>query len=199
MIASIILAAGDSVRMKRPKALLPIDGTTFLGRILDNHRALGTGRMVLVLGNNAGAVLAEIPGDDFEVIINPHPENGQLSSLLAGLEAVRPQGPAGVIVHPVDHPMVRVDTLRMIVSAGLLHAGKLVIPTCRGRRGHPVVFPSTMFAELANAPLPVGARAVTRSRVADTVEVPTGDEGILMNIDTQDDYERLRRALQRTS
>ncbi|HLF13314.1 MAG TPA: nucleotidyltransferase family protein [Bacteroidota bacterium] len=199
MIASLILAAGDSVRMGRPKALLPVDGTTFLGRILDNYRALGTGKIALVLGKNAPAVLAEIAAHDIEVVINPRPEQGQLSSLLAGIGALRPHDPAGVIVHPVDHPMVGIGTLRLVVSAALLHVGKIVIPTCRGRRGHPVVFPSTLFGELAKAPLSVGARAVTRSRISDIVEVRTGDEGILTNIDTQQEYARLRRDQPRTS
>lgn len=185
--------------MGRPKALLPVDGTTFLGRILDNYRALGTGKIALVLGKNAPAVLAEIAAHDIEVVINPRPEQGQLSSLLAGIGALRPHDPAGVIVHPVDHPMVGIGTLRLVVSAALLHVGKIVIPTCRGRRGHPVVFPSTLFGELAKAPLSVGARAVTRSRISDIVEVRTGDEGILTNIDTQQEYARLRRDQPRTS
>jgi molybdenum cofactor cytidylyltransferase len=184
--------------MGRPKALLPVDGATFLVRILDNHRALGAGTIALVLGDNAPAVLAATPTEDLVVVINPHPEEGQLSSLLAGLVALRPLHPAGVIVHPVDHPAVGPVTLRLVLDAALLHAGKIVIPTCRGRRGHPVVFPSTLFGELGRAPLSVGARAVTRTRVSDIVEVRTDDEGILTNVDTPEEYERLRRDLRRT-
>ena len=103
MIGVIILAAGDSLRMGRPKALLPIDGTTFLGRILDNYRLLNAGTIALVLGADAPAVARAISTDDLTVVINRHTDRGQLTSLLEGLAALPSCDLSGVIVDPVDH------------------------------------------------------------------------------------------------
>lgn len=182
--------------MGRPKALLPIGSTTFLGKILDDHRTLGTGRIVLVLGRDAGSVMKDVSDGGIDTIVNPDPGRGQLSSLVTALEALRDDAPAAVIVHPVDHPMVRGETLTFIRDAALLHPGRIIIPTCRSRRGHPVAFPSELFGELEQAPPGEGARSVVRSRPAAVVELRTGDEGVLANIDTPEAYERLRRDLQ---
>ena len=187
------------MRMGRPKALLPIDGTTFLGRILDNYRLLNPGTIALVLGADAPAVVRAISTDDLTVVINPRTGRGQLSSLLEGLAALQSCDLSGVIVHPVDHPMVGIDSLRLIIDAALRHPDNIVIPTFGIRRGHPVVFPSTLFAELAVAPPSAGARAVIQSHPAEILEVRSADDGILKNIDTPGEYERLCRDLQRTA
>jgi molybdenum cofactor cytidylyltransferase len=191
MIAAIILAAGSSTRMGRPKALLPIGHTTFLRHILDLYRDSGVDRTVVVLGKDSGSVGAEFAGADAMIAVNPRPEGGQISSLLVGLKALEPLSPPAVIVHPVDHPAVTAATIRQVVDSALTRPGKIIIPVCAGRRGHPVVFPSGVFRDLERVPSGEGARAVTRSRSADVLEIDTEDEGVLTDIDTPDDYERL--------
>jgi len=191
VIAAIILAAGSSSRMGRPKALLPIAHTTFLRHILELYRDSGVGRTVVVLGKDSGTVGAEFAGTDAKIVVNPRPEGGQISSLLVGLRVLEPLAPSAVIVHPVDHPAVTAATVGQIVDSAITRPGKIIIPVCAGRRGHPVVFPSGVFEELKNVPSGQGARAVTRSHRSDVVEFETEDEGVLTDIDTPEEYERL--------
>ncbi len=191
MIAAIILAAGSSSRMGRPKALLPLGHTTFLRHILDLYRGSGVVQTVVVLGEDSGSISPEIAGADTRIVVNPQPEKGQISSLLAGLESLEPLAPSAVVVHPVDHPVVTAGTIRHIVSAALIRPGKIIVPVCAGRRGHPVVFPSGVFGELKRIPPGEGAHVVTRAHTADLLEIETGDEGTLRDIDTPEEYERL--------
>jgi len=190
MIAAIILAAGFSSRMGRAKALLPLAHTTYLGHILDIYRGSGVGQTVVVLGRDAELIRTEIPAGDAVVVLNSRPEGGQISSLILGIEALETICPTAVIVHPVDHPAVASVTVRRILSAASIQPGKIIIPVCAGRRGHPVVFPSSVFDELKNVPPGQGARAVTRARAGEILEVATEDEGILTDIDTPEEYER---------
>jgi len=146
---------------------------------------------VVVLGEDSASIRAEIAAADTRIVVNPQPEKGQISSLLAGLEALEPLAPSAVIVHPVDHPVVTGGTVRHILSTALVRPGKIIIPVCAGRRGHPVVFPSGVFGELKRVSPGQGARVVTRAHTADLLEIETGDEGILTDIDTPEEYERL--------
>jgi molybdenum cofactor cytidylyltransferase len=196
VVAAIILAAGKSERMGRPKALLPIEDSTFLERILKLYAGSAVGRVVVVLRGDGGPV----PQDPIPVnpspgriltVANPDPEGDQLSSLLAGIAALEPFHPAGAAVHPVDHPLVLPGTVELILDAAARNPRSIVIPVCRGRRGHPVVFPSGLFGAMKKIPPGMGARAVLRDPGADVVEVVTDDAGILADIDTPEDYERI--------
>lgn len=192
MIAVIILAAGKSERMGRPKASLAIGDSTFLETILDRYDDPGIGRIVVV-GRAGAEPLRFDPGEGkVGAVTNPDPRGDQLSSLLAGIDAVEPSGPAAVIVHPVDHPLVSRATIATILAAALRAPGTVIVPLCGGRRGHPVLFPRELFPALRNVPPGGGARAVIRDPRTRLLEIETGDGGILADIDTPEDYERLR-------
>ena len=137
----VVLAAGASRRMGRPKALLDFGGRTCLDLVLEASRGEGERGVILVLGSDGVAILREVgsrPG--VTVVHNRNHERGQTSSLKAGLRAV---GPAvrGFFVMPVDHPLVRSEDLRLLTERFCdLGPGKsVVVPTWQGRRGHPVL------------------------------------------------------------
>lgn len=196
MITGIILAAGESKRMGRPKALLKIEEQTFIHRIVGvlNHPAIS--RVVVVLGAHADAVREEIKNVNVRTVVNPHYQLGQLSSLITGLQEAEGVRSNGIIVHPVDHPMVTGETVQALVEHFLLHSSPIVLPTYGGKRGHPVIFSSTLFDELKQAPPSIGARAVVWAHEEEVVEIPRDDSGIVSNVDTQTDYENLQRHLQ---
>ncbi len=195
MITGIILAAGESKRMGRPKALLRIGKQTFIRRIIAalNHPAIT--RIVVVLGAHADDVREEIKDLNVTVVVNHDYLRGQLSSLIVGIAEAERGESSAVIVHPVDHPLVTAGTVHALVESFLVHQPALVLPTFEGKRGHPVIFPSTLFQELKQAPLSIGARAVVRQHRDSVVEVPCPDSGVIRNIDTVADYENLQRAL----
>lgn len=192
-IAGIILAAGESARMGQDKALLPWGNTTFLEHVLHQVKNSPVGLVRVVLGANAEAVQKRIPFAPAEVVINPNWKQGQLSSLIAALDSL-PRGMVeAALVCLVDHPAISADLIRVLLEK-FQQSGKLIaIPTWRGRRGHPVIFSAKLFEELRRAPLDVGARAVVRQHPGDILEVPVDDEGVILDINNKEAYEKILR------
>jgi len=192
MIAALILAAGESRRMGRPKALIPYQGLTFVEHLLAATRLPRIGETRVVLGAGAAEIRGRLPVRDSQIVVNADWESGPLSSIWAGLRSLPDSGIEGALICPVDHPLV---TLRLIggLVAAFDRSGKaIVLPTFLGRRGHPVLFASRLFGELMMAPLDVGARAVVRAHRAEIEEVATEEEGVVLNLNDPGALERLR-------
>jgi len=190
MISSIILSAGASGRMGTPKALLKIGGKTFLQQIIATlqHEKIDT--KIAVLGAHAEHIKTSIEDIDVTIVINQQWQQGQLSSLVKGLEVLNYDTTDGVLVWPVDHPLVSKKVIGEMIDKFTKQKGFIIIPMYKGRRGHPVIFPKILFNELTNAPLGEGARAVVRQHHDKVYELETDDESVLVNIDTPDDYEK---------
>lgn len=207
MIAGIVLAGGASSRMGRTKALLPIDDTTFVARIVSSLQQAGCARVLVV----AGAALEEIEAEvrrraqDTRVVHNPAPGRGQLSSLQVAIEqfrnaadANRGRGaaeshdePEAAVVALCDHPLVRVETVRCLIEAWRTSKADVVRPAFGGRHGHPVVFARRMFPLLLATDPETGARAVVRAPDVSRVDVEVDDPGVFVDVDTPDDFARL--------
>jgi len=188
--AALVLCAGRSARMGRPKALLPFQGGTFLSVILDRLRALGLPFMAVVRGPDLllpEEVLAGLP-----VLVNPDPETGPIGSIQAGLKAGA-RGFPWLLAVPVDHPAVTLETLQALVRAAEAGGGHLWVPSHRGRRGHPVVFSQACYEDLMSVPPGEGARWVVARHRNLRVEVPVEDPGVLRNVDTPQEYRQLLR------
>src|SRR4026209_2685251 len=107
MIAAVVLSAGESSRIGRPKALLPIEGETFIGRIVAALKRTQTAKIVVVLGHNADQLAATIRSLGVEILVNPDYKLGQLSSLQVAVRSL--QGDTGcdaMLLHLVDHPYI---------------------------------------------------------------------------------------------
>ncbi|HLV01112.1 MAG TPA: nucleotidyltransferase family protein [Acidobacteriota bacterium] len=188
-IASLILAAGESARMGSPKALCRYQGETFIERIIRLHREHNL-RTIVILGFDQSAILKAISARDAEIVLNPRPELGPLSSLQVTLPLV--SSCEAILLHPVDHPCVRSETIGRLVEAFRRLPASILIPETSGQKGHPVLFPSRYFLDLKCAPLDQGARAVTRRYRPNIHRVPVGDPGILINVNTPEDLSGLR-------
>jgi len=188
-IEGILLAAGESRRMGYPKPLLLIDGKTFIEKIAATMLAV-VPRLVIVLGAHRDRVRAAIPHDErIEIVENPNYSLGQLSSLKIGLGALRTDAD-GAIVHLADHPAVRVESFRAIVDTYERTGKPIVIARNGGRRGHPVLFDRSVFAELRNAPEGEGARHVVNADASRVEYVDLDDPGINLDLDTPADLAR---------
>ena len=197
MIPAIVLAAGKSSRMGRPKALLPVgsSGDTFLTHILHVLRAGGIMRASIVIGGHAAAIRATLPPNDefLRVVENENYEQGQLSSLLVGLSSVEASHDdvEAVMVTLVDLPLITAATVRAVLDTYRnAPAAPIVRPRRGNRYGHPVIFSRGVFAELKGADPNTGAKPVVRAHAAQEVNVDVADDGAFTDIDTPEDYKR---------
>ena len=191
MIAAIILAAGESSRMGTPKALLPFKDSTFLESILLKVRKAKYNNIIIVLGQHYGRICRSIPiKQDHDVIRNPNPEKGQLSSLQLALKNVKDEA-QGVLIVLVDHPLVSQVTYQIIYEHACAQPDAIIIPVYKNRKGHPVYFARKFFNALIQAPLNQGARYVVHNNKSSVVEIPVEDEGIIMDIDTREQYNKI--------
>jgi len=192
LLAALILAAGESKRMGTPKALLQHEGRTFLERILEASRHPRIGVTLVVLGAHADRVHSKLPLESVTVVENSEWKSGQLSSIQAGLRALAGQTLDGVIVFLVDHPFISSALVGVLIERFYESGMPIVVPTFQGKRGHPVLFSQRLFDDLLAAPLDVGARAVVWQHSSEVLEVPTDEEGVVLNLN---DPDALRRAL----
>ena len=192
MLAAVILSAGASSRMGRPKALLPYREGTFLEHLIEATRHPQIGATRIVLGAGAEVIRALAKLDPSFVVLNPKWEQGQLSSIWAGLRSLEGIDIDGIVLCPIDHPLVSARLVGELVDRFYEDKKAIVLPTYNGRRGHPAIFSNALFGELLAAPGDKGARAVVWAHATDILEVPTDEEGVILNIN---DPDMLKRAI----
>lgn len=195
MLPGIILAAGDSIRMGSPKALLPSpDGRPFVTRIVDTLHEAGIVELVVVTGRDHEALVKVLrEGVRVPPLIarNADPSRGQLSSLRVGMDAVVRPDTQGILVTLVDVPMVAVSTVTRVVTAWQRARAPIVRPAIGDRHGHPVIFDGAVLDALRTAPIDAGAKTVVRAHEHDLLNVSVEDEGCLTDLDTPEDYRKL--------
>jgi molybdenum cofactor cytidylyltransferase len=191
-LAAAILAAGESRRMGRPKALVPFEGLTFVEHLLQatNHPRVGIVRVVL--GANAESIQAELKLDQEIVVVNQDWQQGQLSSIQSAIRSLPADQTAGLLLCPVDHPLISSQLVSRLVAEFDSDRKLIVVPTHQGRRGHPVIFHASVYAELLDASPNVGARQVVWAHPDAIAEIETDEAGVILNLN---DPETMRKAL----
>jgi molybdenum cofactor cytidylyltransferase len=188
----VILAAGASSRMGKPKLLLPWGGTSVLGHLIAQWKVLRAGQIAAVWATGDQAVSAELDRLDFpgvNRVVNPTPERGMFSSIQC---AARWGGWNAELTHWAivlgDQPHLRSETLRALLDLAGKQSNQVCQPSRRGRPRHPVVVPKTVFAKLKDS------RAETLKEFLQTL--PSGaalcevdDPGLDFDVDTPADYE----------
>jgi CTP:molybdopterin cytidylyltransferase MocA len=194
MLPGIVLAAGRSSRMGRAKFALPAGpGHTFVSRIAACLDEAGIGPLIVVASPDAIVELRSALGDFVRraiVAVNERPEEGQLSSLQAGLTMVAVET-RGVLVTLVDLPAVRAATVSALLAAWQRSQAPLVRPVRVGRHGHPFVATGAVIDALRHAPRAKTIREVLQPFVPQAIDVPCDDAGAFEDVDTPDDYRRL--------
>jgi molybdenum cofactor cytidylyltransferase len=196
MIWAVVLAAGASTRMGQPKALLrAADGRSFLSRIVDAACAGGTKGVAVVIGPPHASVIAaaldaQMMHSHHEIVRahNELPERGMLTSVQAGLRSLPPDASAA-LVWPVDIPFVQAATVRRLLE---VEPGKIVVPVYGGRGGHPLRLPRALFAEVMAGDPEQGLRGILARRPGETERLVVADPGVLVDVDTPEEYEKTR-------
>jgi molybdenum cofactor cytidylyltransferase len=191
MIAGLILAAGESSRMGRDKALLTYRGRTFLETIVTTLREVGIEHVAVVLGHHAEEIQQAIKLEGGEIVVNFEYHRGQTSSLQAGLRALASDDLEAIVLCLVDHPAVSAATVQTLVEAFHQSHAPVVIPTYQGQHGHPVIIGRALFSELLSLDPGEGANTVIRKYRDATQLVEVDDPGILRDVDDPETYHHL--------
>jgi molybdenum cofactor cytidylyltransferase len=182
----ILLAAGSSSRMGRPKQLLPYRGTTLLGHAVATAKDSGCTAIVVVLGANAAEIGETLSGQPVEVVENLLWPEGMGTSIQAGVSALAGRDLDGVILALADQPLVTPATLRGLVDAHRSTGKPIVAAQYAGTAGVPVYFHRSYFPALLALSPNQGCKGVILGNRADALLVDCPEAA--MDIDTPDDY-----------
>jgi len=196
----VILAAGESSRMGRDKALLAWPpGTAGRGTFLSATIELlqpASDMVMVVAGKNADSLRPVVYAAAGYLVENRHPELGQFSSLQLGLQEVLNHGRDAAIVALVDRPPAHPSTLARLCAAfsDAYESGKwAVVPEHGERHGHPILIGREMIEAFLRAPASSNAREVEHAHAARILYVPVKDANVVANVNTPEDYERLAK------
>jgi len=194
MVQGIILAAGLSTRMGRPKLVLEVGGRPVIQTVAEAALGSGLNRIVLVVGPSATDLrshLGSLAGDPkLGIVENPRPEHGMSSSLRAGMKAVD-DGTAGVMIILADQPGQTSQLFDRLAAEFVKHPQSIVAPAINGRRTNPVIFPGWLFEELIKQSGDIGGREVLNRHADRVVLVEMGSEYDDRDLDTPEDLQRM--------
>jgi len=192
LITAVVLAAGRSTRMGRPKPTLPLHGETFLTHIIRTFHDAAVSDVVVVLGHEADAIAQTVKssGQLARVVVNSNYDRGQLSSLLTGLDAADQPGVAAILMTLVDVPLVSASTIRAVIDRYEKTRALIVRPVSGSRHGHPILIDRALFPALRAADDATGAKPIVRANASTVGDVAVDDEGAFCDIDTMDEYAR---------
>jgi len=191
MISAIILAAGKSTRMGEPKPLVRFGKLTFLETILQNFKNAGIEDISIVLGHKADQVAKELNLSPNDFIINKNYQFGQFSSVQTGVKNLQPNC-TGVFLALVDQPQIGSNVLAKLRKNFEENPDKIVIPTFKGKRGHPPVLPKWLFPEILTANSATQkTSAIIHSHWDKVYELEIGYENILWNMNTKRDLKKI--------
>ena len=190
MISAIVLAAGESKRMGRPKQLLEWQGKPLLQHSLESLINSAADEIILVLGHEADRIRAALPALPIKIVINRDYQQGMASSLRQGLLAMDPSSEAFLVLL-ADQPGIGPEILNTIIRTFRQADPKrgIVRPVYRGRRGHPVLIGAQYRKEALRLRGDVGARQILMNHLGDVLEIDVEDNAILEDIDTPEEYQ----------
>lgn len=191
MIYAVVLAAGRSRRMGKgvQKLLLPFDGGTVISRVVGEVVRSPVDETLVVLGTHEDGVrgaLARLPA---RFVTNPDPDGEMLSSVRCGLREV-PSDCDGVLIVLGDQPSITSPLIAHMLDAFRQSERGIIVPTCEGKRGHPLLFSGRYRRDVLNNYDDVGLRGLLRAHPNDVFELPVEDSSVLSDIDYPEDYRR---------
>jgi molybdenum cofactor cytidylyltransferase len=186
-IWAIILAAGESKRMKVPKMLLPFDGKTMIEKVISNVTESDVLNTLVVLGSYKDEILATITDLPVKHCFNEHYKDGMLSSVKCGLKNL-PEKYDAVLVFPGDQPLIEPGVINKIIGAYRQTGKGIIIPVYRKKRGHPILISRKYRDDVSSLPDYEGLRSLALRYHNDVFEVNTRSRGILKDFNTKEDY-----------
>ena len=187
MVSVILLAAGESKRMGKPKLLLPFGKSTILEQTIDNLLSSEVGEVIVVVGYRAQEMIKAIADRPVKVAVNPLYPQGMSTSILTGLNLVDSKAQR-LMVTLADQPLINNKVFNQLVEESLAADKGITIPIYRGKRGNPIIFSTKYKEELLSLKGDVGGRQIIKQHPDDILEVAIDSESINIDIDTLANY-----------
>ncbi len=178
--------------MGQPKALLPLQDKPAILHCLTSLLHGSVSEIIVVLGGGSEPAAAHLKDMSIKILYNTLPHSEMVKSVRIGLQAMAVPCKAALICL-VDHPLVQAETIKQIVAAGLEQPDKIIIPTFQERRGHPTLFPKTLLTETYQGR---HLQEIIQRHPDKVVLLPVSDEGVVLEMDTPEDYQLLCQRLQ---
>jgi molybdenum cofactor cytidylyltransferase len=195
MISAVVLAAGLSTRMGRPKLILPWGSTTVIGQVVATLVQAGLDEIVVVTGamrEEVEAAVGQVRWEAVRTVFNPlYTQDDMLVSLQTGM-AVLGKDVDAMLVALGDQPQIEVDVVRLLVEAYRAKDSPLIVPSFRLRRGHPWVVDRALWPALGSAPSGSTMRDFLHAHQQKITYLPVEASSILRDLDTPEDYARDR-------
>lgn len=192
MITGLVLAAGQSKRMGRPKMLLPFRNKTVIESVLNESLQSNLDKVLVVLGGDRESICKQIQSLPVETCFNPDYRQGMLSSVQAGLRNLPAETDAVCLILG-DQPQIQAAVIDQLIKVFDKSKQNILIPEFNNRRGHPVLFSASYIDEIFTLNQNIGLRELMQRHRDDILELNIQAPEILEDLDTPEDYERLKK------
>jgi len=196
-VAAILLAAGQGSRMGGGKLLLPIGDATVVERAAQSLIDVPVADLIVVVGTYGLAIKRQLSNFPARFVFNPDPLSEMAESIRCGLKVIDPARVEAFLILPADMPLVLPDTIRLLIDSLLASNKSIAVPVFHSRRGHPVVFRSSLYETVLNFRSPQGIRPLVHGDPSKVLLVEVDDEGVIADLDNWDDYRRLLKLWER--
>jgi CTP:molybdopterin cytidylyltransferase MocA len=195
MTFAVVPACGQSTRMGRPKLSLPLGNRSVIEHVVGALRRGGVDHVLVVVGPHVADLVPLARAAGADVLLLPEPTADMRATVEHGLRWLEDRfAPAPDdlwLLAPADHPVLSPIVVRQLLDAAGSSACSIAVPVHEGRRGHPTLIRWRCVPGIRALPADVGINVYLRSQRAETLEVPVSDSGVLVDLDTPEDYERL--------
>lgn len=189
-IAALVLAAGYSSRMGDFKSLLTLGGIRVIERVIHTFRRAGITDITVVVGHRADELIPLLDSLEVRHVFNENYDAGMFFSIVKGVQSLQPETEA-IFLLPGDMPLVKSHTVRLICRAFNKVKADVIYPVFKKRRGHPPLIAASCFSGILSGNGIGGLRQILEERKGETYDVEVLDEGILLDLDTREDYQKI--------
>jgi len=186
-ISAVLLGAGESKRMGVDKLSLPWGRKTMLEHCFETLLRSQVQELVVVLSIRNKGIRNLFQGRKVRIVINPLSKMGMSASIRRGLQEIHPHC-HGILIALGDQPLLKTRTINALIRAFNQGKGGIIVPSFRGKRGHPVIFHRRFKKELLNLKGDAGGRSIIESHPEDVRVVPVKSIGVVKDVDTWPAY-----------
>ncbi|WP_371380653.1 DVU_1551 family NTP transferase [Sporomusa aerivorans] len=189
-VVGLIVAAGYSSRMGAFKPLLPVGEKTVIETAVDSLRLSGIKDIRVIVGYRSAELYPLLERLQVDVIENRNYAAGMFSSVITGLKTFSGEEEAFFLL-PGDTPLIRKRSIKDLIRVFRQTGAAVIYPVFNGQRGHPPLISAKLYDSILTGDGAGGLRHILDRFTADSVEVAVADQGVLLDIDTQEDYRQL--------